>query len=248
MLSDPIKAALITGSIQAISAIVTIFAAWAAFRSWRRTTLGNRQIELAEECLLMLWDLDSAINAARKSLIPLDFDAFKINPTYSVSYGERHNKAFEAIRECNKKLTELKDKFLIAEFYLGEFPSIKFEGQTRFFKMDYPIVSEYDEVLTQLVVCLFDTSPQAVTENLTAKTDRSKIEKSTNLFYGFAYEYEEDEFSIRLKITRRTFERHLKKRLRQTSILTRAEEKITEAAMDRYRAKFKPATINKHPN
>jgi len=222
VLGDPIKAAIITGSIQAISASATIFATWVAFRSWRRSTLGSRQIELAEECLLLLWGLDAAFKAARQHLVPIDIEEFEANARYNAFYKERHAKAWEGMKECKRLLDDLKNKFLIAEFYLGNFPHIRFSGETRFYKMSYPIVGEYDELVGQLCVCLFNTSPQAVLETLSNKASQAEIEKSANLFYGFIYEYEEDEYSVRLKITRRTFERYIRVRLRQTSMLAKA--------------------------
>lgn len=195
---------------------------------------------------MLLWSLDAAFKAVRQCLLPVDIEEFESNKKYCAVYGERHAKAWEEIKECKRLLDELKNKFLIAEFYLGSFPPVRFNGETRFFKMSYPIVGEYDELLGQLCVCLFDTSPQTIVESLSNKNGQAKIERSANLFYGFMYEYEEDEYSVRLKLTKRTFERHIKARLRQTSILAKAGDKMLESAMDYQAAKFKPATINKH--
>ena len=219
MLSDPIKAAMITGSIQAVSATATIIAAWVGFRSWRRNTLGNRQIELAEECLLLLWTFDNIIKTARQILIPVSPEEFLHNQKYKAIYVENHKKAWERIRESSQALEMFKNKFLIAQFYLGIFPHVKFDGETRLFRVDYPIAFEYDEIFGAFCTLLMETSPQAVEEALSKSSDWGKLEKSSNLFYGLASDYEEDEYSIRLRLTKQIFERHIKKRLRQTSIL-----------------------------
>jgi hypothetical protein len=78
-------------------------------------------------------------------------------------------------------------------------------------------------------------------------TVKDEFDKSANLFYGFMYEYEEDEFSIRLRLTRTTFERHIRKVLRRRTISGRILDRITDLITDRLRRKFKPATVNKLP-
>ena len=247
MLADPIKAAMITSSVQLISASATIFAAWVAFRAWRRSTLGNRQIELAEECLLLLWEFDATVKSTRQMLVPVDFEEFESNERYKVVYSKCHKKAWDGIRECGRTLGKLRDKFLIAEFYLGDFPRVSFKGETRFFRGNYTIILEYDEIFGQFCSFLLEMTPQAVAEVLSQKSDRTKVENSANLFYGFSSDYEEDEYSARLKLTKQTFERHIKRRLRQTSIFTRTGETFSNTISDIHNKRVTPTTINKHP-
>lgn len=246
-MSDTIIAAFISGSIQALSASAAIFAAWVAFRSWRRQTLGNRQLALAEECLLLIWKIDASIKDARQTLFPVDLQAYSSNSRYKDIYEAQHKAAYEKIRGCLGMVNDLKHALLIAEIYMGELPRVKFNGETRFFKMGYKIDMEYDELIGGFPLFLRDVAPEAAANSGMDEKARDKIIKSADLYYGFAYEYEEDEYSVRLRLARQTFERYAKKFLRQRSFLGRAGGKIDDLISDTLHRKFKPTTINKHP-
>jgi hypothetical protein len=113
--------------------------------------------------------------------------------------------------------------------------------------MPYTIQEEYEEVLSQLLVELNRTSPAVIEQGGQSTTFKDEFDKSANLFYGFMYEYEEDEFSIRLRLIRTTFERHITKVLRRRTISGRIRDRITDSITDQIRSKFTPATVNKLP-
>jgi hypothetical protein len=247
-MTDAIRAALISGSVQIVTSLLTMTVALLALNSWRRNALGARQIELAEQCLQAVWELDEEIAATRRLLFPGDFERIKAEPEFLKRHTESYQRAYVAMRECLLKATALKKQLMLAEIYLGELPRTKFRGTTRFFnKMPYTIQDEYEEVLSQLLLALNRTSPAVIEQGGQSTTVKEEFDKSANLFYGFMHEYEEDEFSIRLRLTRTTFERHIRTVLRRRTISDRILDRITDSITDRLRRKFKPATVNKLP-
>lgn len=247
-MTDAIRAALISGSVQIVTSLLTMTVALLALSSWRRNALGGRQIELAEQCLQAVWELDEEIAATRRLLVPNDIERIKAEPKFLKSYTENYERAYAAIRECLLKATALKKHLMLAEIYLGELPRTKFGGTTRIFnKVPYSIQDEYEEVLSQLLLALNQASPTGIEQIGQSTTAKGEFDKSVNLFYGFMYEYEEDEFSIRLRLTRTTFERHIRKVLRRRTISGRILDRITDSITDQALGKFKPATVNKFP-
>jgi len=136
----------------------------------------------------------------------------------------------------------------LAELYLGELPKTKFKGSTRFFKkFCYNAQDEYMEICSQLFSSLIQTSPITIKQSTQSNASKDIFDKHMNLFHGFMYEYEEDEFSIRLRLTKKTFERHIRKVLRRRTISGRIIDRIKYAITDLSDRQFKPSTINKHP-
>jgi hypothetical protein len=248
IVNETIKAAWISGSLQASSAIAAIIAAWIALSSWRRHALGTRQIELAEECLQAVWTLDEEIADARRLLFPGDIETIKGDAKIRDYYVQNYQKAFAAVRECLAKQKALRKLFMLSELYLGVFPRVEFSGTTRFFgKMPYTIYGEYEEIISQLLSDLFKVSPNTIVCNDISAEWKETFDKSANLFHGFMYEYEEDEYSIRLRLTKNTFERHIKNVLRRRGMFERMLGRLENWISDRYHRQFRPATINKLP-
>lgn len=248
-MSDTILAAWITGGLQASSAITAIIAAWIALNSWRRHALGNRQVALAEECLQAVWNVDEKISDARLLLPPGDIDNNRSDTTARDYYVQRHRRALDAMRECYKAVKALKKLFMLSELYLGEFPRIEFQGTIREFqKAPYSIQREYEEIVGQLLVALMEVSPETIGVAALSEKETDDFTKSANLFFGFTYEYETDEYSARLKLARQTFERHILNVLRRRSFRERVVGRLDHWVSDRYWRKFTPVTINKHWN
>ena len=111
--------------------------------------------------------------------------------------------------------------------------------------MSYSLYQEYDEVLPQLLMHLMNVSPESLVHiELTSKSI-DDFDKSANMFYGFMYEYEEDDFSVRLNVSRIAFERHIKRILKRQGLQDRFLDWMSHQAQDRYRNRFKPVTTNK---
>jgi len=247
MLSEPVKAALISGGIQLLSVCVATVAAWAGVQSWKRSTLGNRQIELVEENLLIVWKLDERIKAARMLLPPIDLEKFEGDGSYHRIYTERYESARARLKEAQETFEQLKRSLLLAEFYLGSLPRVRSSGETRFFAMDYKIVDEYDEVINLLFSNLFTISSSWATGPKLEPEAKKDFASAMEMFYGFMYEYEKDDYSFRLENARRTFERHVRGWLCDRSLSTRTSERLNDAMLDRLEGKFKPTTTNKYP-
>lgn len=249
-MSDAIRAALITGGVQLTTGLLTLLVALLALNSWRRNALGARQIQLAEECLQSVWKLDAEIKAARMLLFPGSLKEIKCsdNQLIKENYNKNHYNASIAMHSCIKNLKDLNHQLMLAEFYLGSLPKIKIPHAARFFgKMPYSLYQEYDEVIPSLLVCLMRTSPETIDSVEVTQESIDEFDKSANLFYGFMYEYEEDDYSVRLKVSRIAFERHIKRILKRQGLFDRILEKVSHLIEDNINSRFKPVTLNKRP-
>lgn len=247
-MSDLIRAALITGSVQVIIGSLTMSVAISALNSWRRNALGTRQLELAEQCLQAVWRLDEHIKAARFLLIPGNLDEIKSNDRVRQIHTQSHERALAAMRACYVEFKELKNLLMLSEVYLGEFPKTRMPHTARFIKrMSYTTEQDYDEIIGQLLVCLMNISPDWLENIEVNESNIKEFDKSAEMFYGFAYEYEEDDYSVRLRVSRTAFERHVSRILRRRRLSHRFWEKLGNTVSDHYRNKFKPVTINQKP-
>ena len=248
LMTDQIKAAFISGGFQIISAIIAILVAALTFNAWRRSTLGNKKIELAEKCLLDVWKLDKKIKETRMLAMPLPVadSNSELPPAYLERRKNLVEQAFNDLQECKKILEEFRENFLLAEFYLGALPGITFNGETRFAKkVHYSVPQEYDEIIRQLRVCLLDSNPDLF-PFWSSDSSLEKMKKQAHLFNGFMYEYEEDEYSVRLRRVKKFLERSMRDVVQPKGLMKGAALTIRDALSDRYDNKFKPVVINKY--
>lgn len=247
-MSDAIRAALITSSVQLTTGFLTLLVALAALNSWRRNTLGIRQIQLAEECLQAVWALDKDIKAARLLLAPMSVTEIKSNARIKKIYAKTHSEAWQAMGLCAKKVQELTRLFMLAEFYLGDFPKTKLPRTARFFnKIPYTLPEEYKEIVGQLCACLMNMSPEWIESTEVTQSYIEDFEQRANMFFGFIYEYEEDDYSVRLRISRILFERYMRSVLRRQNLVQRLSGKLWNLVEDGFSRRFKPVTKNKRP-
>jgi len=245
-MTDPIKAAFISGGFQIFSAIIAILVAALAFNAWRRSTLGNKKIELAEKCLLDVWKLDKKIKETRMLVVPDLTNISEMKPEYLEYRKKRVDQAMNGIKESEDILEEFREKFLLAEFYLGTLPGIAFNGETRFAKkVRYSVPQEYDEIISQLRLCLVESNPDFF-PSWAFGSSPEKAKKQAHLFFGFMYEYEEDEYSARLRRAKKFLERSMRDVVQTKGLMRGAALKIHYALTDWYDDKFKPVVINKH--
>lgn len=247
-MNDTIQAALITASTQVLIGLFTMSVAVSALNSWRRNALGTRQLELAEQCLQAVWRLDEHIKAARSFLPPSSLAEIKSNDRARQVHMQLHEKALAATRACSVELGELKKLLMLSEIYLGEFPKTWMPNTARFFqKMSYTIEQDYDEIIGQLFVCLVHIAPEDLENVEINEKNTEEFDRSAEMFFGFMYEYEEDDYSVRLRASRTAFERHVSKILKRRRITNRFWGKLGNVVSDRYHAKFKPVMVNKKP-
>ena len=247
-LTDPIKAALITGCFQLIMASATLIAALLAIGAWRRQALGTRQVGLAEECVQAVWALDERIRVARRILPPESLSSLS-DVSASSRYKEVHGRAMNAMRECLIASQKLEQLCRLSEVYLGDFPLTSFAGTTRLFPRSlYKPQAEYVEIVTLLLMDLDRVSPNRLEESRATPKGQDAFEKSSHMFSGFMYEYEKDEYSARLELAKRTFERHIKDILRRRGMVERVVSRFYMWIGDRFDRKFKPVTLNKFRN
>lgn len=250
-MSDAIRAAFISGGIQLTTGLLTLVVAVSALNSWRRNALGARQIQLAEECLQSVWKLDAKIKSARSALAPGNIEELKNsdNPKIRENYNVKYRRALFEINDCRASLKNLNQQLMLAEFYLGDLPKTRLLHTARFFeKIPYSLYQEYDEIIPGLLICLEDISIDKIDNvELTQKYIKN-FNKQANIFYGFLYEYEGDDYSVRLRISRVVFERHIKRVLKRQGLFDRLLEKVIYSAEDNYWYRFKPVTFNKFPH
>ncbi|MBC9178440.1 hypothetical protein [Pseudoroseomonas ludipueritiae] len=242
---DPtIQAAIYGGAVQGLA---TVGAAIFALRAWRHNTLGTRQVQLAEECLTLLWELDKSIKEARMAF-PSGFSGQsnrEIGPAYYISRAPFYQDANIKFQNVRNNFRSFREKFILSEFYIGRMPLVSFKGESRWFKMDYSIVDEYDELIGQLGLYLDEGLPDFLKTRTATPAEADKIARSNNLYFGFMYEYEEDEYTKRLNNVKNVCARRIRSILRKRtffgSFIDFAGDKIT----DYLDSRFKPTMTRK---
>lgn len=241
-LPDSVKAALVTGSVQVVTGSLTAFVAWYALSSWRRNALGSRQIQLAEECLQLLWTLDDEVKAARKVMVP---QALTEATRFKDSYEQNRLKALDMIRSCFNSAKRFDEKVRLAEVYLGKFPSLKLPNTARTFRIPYSTSSEYLEVLERLISLVsWKLDLSEYSKDVPNDAEIEEFSDSINMFSGFIYEYEEDDYSFRLRLSKMAFEHHISSILRRNT----RYERIYRTASFRFAKKFKPTMKSRYKN
>jgi len=239
--TDAIWAAIITGGAQLIAGAFAILAAWIALSSWRRNALGSRQIQLAEECLQSLWRLDDQIKSARLLLMPHTLDEAR---RFREAYEQSRADAIQAIANCRESANDFKEKVKLAEVYLGAFPRTRLPDTSRRLGISYSVYEDFIEVVENLSSALrWKLSLKYVRDGELSLEAQEEFGRSANLYSGFFYEYEEDDYSFRLRISRISSEQHLSSILRRRSRYERSLG-INRLEM-RLAKKYKPVMVNK---
>lgn len=223
--------ALMTLCVSTVSSIVSIL----ALRAWRTNILGKRQIDLAEECLLLCWQIDESIRNAR-----LRHYFAKPRENDSEDITQTRNKA---IKETDQDLCtiygpieDFRAKFKLAEYYIGYF-FIRTEYMKKRFSLDLP--DEYKNIVTELRISLGKISKKSYPP--LSKPFLSRSETFTadyhDAFFGVCSDWLEDEYTVRLRTAKLSLERRLRPLIRPRGLWVRYIDMVGDRAIDRFQSR-----------
>lgn len=232
-MSEALQAAWITGLLQGAPALFTALIAFIALKAWRPNTLGQRKIELAEECLKLIWQLDREIYNARMPM----FTGVGIPPPQEnekTSFQEVRSLALIKIKEQFRKCISLQKSIDVSlqllEFY--QHKTLPFVGSSKD-GIELPIVYEYGLIiglLSQECDMAFSNPEYDECGNCTNLDIRRKAYQA---YSGSSNtEHFEDEYTIRLRVARVAVERNMRTILQQRGFITRLVHHIGDRFMD----------------